>query len=448
MVDKRRTYMRKYALVALLALICVTVNAWAGTENVLWNFISAPKGFNSASSVISDAAGNLYGTTQLGGLHGFGTVFKLTPQTDGRWTETVVYSFPGGGSGNSPVAGLVMDAAGNLYGTTSYGGSLQGNCQSGGCGTVFELMPLADGSWEYKRLHAFQFDDGSTPESHLVFDPSGNLFGTTLGGGYFSSGTVFELSPGAKGEWKEAVLWSFQQAGEPRAGLIFDGDGNLYGTTTEGPNGADSGTVFKLSPGAGGKWTETVLYNFCGQSHCADGAFPVSGLIFDQAGNLYGTTAAGGTSKGGGDGVVFELAPGAGGSWRERVLFTFHGGKEGWAPFGGVVFDTAGNLYGTTIWGGDGGSACQQDGFGCGTVFELTPTSDGWTESIVHAFRAGGDGDGPIASLIIDEAEISTEQPRLPGSRPASTVAGRCLSSALLRAAGAKRCTIFGPPME
>jgi uncharacterized repeat protein (TIGR03803 family) len=397
----------KTALVAMLLWICLAASAWASAEKVLWDFIGNPRG-TSPSSLISDGAGNLYGTSQGGGLYSQGTIFKLTPQAGGGWTETVLHNFPGGERGSTPLAALVMDAAGNLYGTTSQGGYLQNNCSPGGCGTVFELSPGADGKWLYEVLHAFQSTDGAVPRTPLTLDASGSLFGTTPFGGTCGDsgcGIVFKLAPSTGGKWNETVLYNFPcisgctETGVPASDVIFDSAGNLYGTTDEDASGP--GAVFELKPGSNG-WTESVLHYFCTQPHCADGDFPRGGLIFDQAGNLYGTTAAGGTKAvGGGDGVVFELTPGKGGDWSETVLFTFHGGKEGFAPFSGVVFDAKGNLYGTTIWGGEGGGLCRgNNGFGCGTVFKLTPSAGLWTESIVHDFRAGRDGIIPSGVLL------------------------------------------------
>lgn len=371
----------------------MTVGSWA-TEKILHNFVPAPDGANSASSLISDGSGNLYGTTQFGGYYSLGTVFKLTPKSGGGWTETVLYDFRGGALGSYPAAGLVMDSAGNLYGTTSSGGYLSGNCPQEGCGTVFELAPDADGKWSYKILHAFQSSDGGFPRTSLILDSTGDLFGTTPYAGSGGGGTVFELTPDAGGKWTENVLYSFSgNLGAPSA-VIFDSAGNLYGTTINCCGGG--GAVFELSPSSSGSWTENVLYTFCAQPHCADGDEP-SGVIFDQAGNLYGVTFIGGTKNN--DGVAFELSPGAGGVWTESVLYRFQGGKDGLAPLGSLVFDSAGNLYGSTFAGGEG-RLCE---YGCGAVFELTKSSGGsWSESVLHSFRAGRDGLAPSASLISD----------------------------------------------
>jgi uncharacterized repeat protein (TIGR03803 family) len=402
----------KTVLVAMLLSITI-VSARASTEKVLWNFVSDPKGANP-SSLIADAGGNLYGTTTNGGLHSEGTVFKLVPRSGGGWTETVLYSFSKGAGGYAPLGGVIMDAGGNLYGTASTGGSEEKDCQAlGGCGTVFELTPGTDDTWSYKVLHTFQFLNGMYPSTPLVLDASGNLFGTTPDGGScsrggYGCGTVFEVAPVAGGRWKETVLYSFpcvtgcSETGVPSSGLILDATGNLYGTTYS--DGESPGAVFELSPVSNGNWKESVLYYFCSRAHCADGDFPRGGLIFDRSGSLYGTTANGGTQEGEGDGVVFKLTQGAHGSWEETVLFTFHGGNEGFAPFSGVVFGAEGNLYGTTIWGGKGGAVCRNnDGFGCGIVFELTPSSTGWTESILHDFTGARDGIGPNG-LILDNS--------------------------------------------
>ena len=395
------------ALKVTLTSIILIANSWAATEHVLWNFVGNPEGETPLSSLIADSAENLYGTTQYGGLHNEGTVFELTPQPNGGWSETVLYSFPGGESGSYPTAGLVLDAAGNLYGTTSFGGSTEGNCKAnGGCGTVFELSPAGDGTWQYKLLHAFQYSDGDYPTTPLILDTAGNLYGTTFSGGA-CCGAVFEVSRDAKGAWSENVLYSFPcengclQGGNPSSKLIFDGAGNLYGTTEGGYYG--QGAVFELSPNSNGQWTETTLYSFCSDHpSCPDGAFPRGGLIFDQAGSLYGTALEGGTGADGGYGVVFKLTPSSGGTWSESVLFMFPGGNGGLGPSGGVVFDAQGNLYGTTVLGGNGPLCEKQDGYGCGIVFELSPSARGWRETVVHSFKAGSDGGGPGPGVVID----------------------------------------------
>ena len=305
------------------------------------------------TSLIFDAAGNLYGTTHHGGVSGQGTVFELTPTGGGGWTEKVLYNFGKGTDGAAPEAGLIFDAAGNLYGTTTFGVSHDRY------GTVFELSPTAGGNWTEKVLHSFGSGaDGTYPMAGLVFDTSGNLYGTcSQGGAYGGWGIVFQLTPQAGGGWGEQVLHNFSDYSDgstPYAGLIIDVSGNLYGTTSSGGDYYE-GTVFELSHTAGGGWTHQVLHSF----NYTDGGTPQAGLTFDAAGNLYGT-AGGGYY---GYGTVFELTPTAGGGWTEQVLHSFNG-TDGAGPQAGLIFDADGNLYGTTAGGGT---------YNDGTVFELTP---------------------------------------------------------------------------
>jgi len=373
---------------ATLAIVAVALFATdtpaVAQETVLFSFNSTD-GLNPVAGLIFDGAGNLYGTTLYGGANNYGAVFELTPSTGGRWKETVLHSFNlNGTDGYRPYGGLIFDGSGNLYGTTFYGGA-------NGEGTAYELTPMAGGRWKEKVLHSFAANgtDGYNPTASLIFDGVGNLYGTTFYGGANSSGTVFELKRAAGGSWKEKVLHNFTGAdGDfPFASLIFDGSGNLYGTTIEGGDSGD-GTVFELAPSTGGSWTETVLQNFSG----ADGDLPYAGLIFDGSGNLYGATLNGGTY---GNGTVFELTSSAGGIWTETVLHSFVGISDGSYPYGTLIFDTFGNLHGTTYYGG-----AHSDG----TVFELTPAGGGnWTETVQHSFaNTTKDGYYPQAGLILD----------------------------------------------
>ena len=320
------------------------------TESVLHTFENNDRdGDAPYGSLIFDAAGNLYGTTSSGGTHFKGVVFELT-HTAGNWNETVLYDFcsrQNCNDGGSATAGLVMDQAGNLYGTAQ---------------AVFKLSHGSDG-WKETVLHHFtRRRDGGGGESGLIFDASGNLYGVAEGGGDCSScGVVFEVMPTSGGGWKEVVLHRFDNNGKdgytPGGGaLMMDGSGSIYGTTETG--GCCGGTVFKLTPGSDGHWTETILYNF---KPGANGSFPTA-VVMDKARNLYGTTADGGTSSCQ-CGVVYKLAPGANGKWTYTVLHRFSG-IDGAIPTGNLILDDKGNLYGGTVLGGPVND---------GVVFEITP---------------------------------------------------------------------------
>ncbi len=376
---------RSIATLAIFtAILFVTSTRAAAQEQVLHSFANnGTDGLDPDGGAIFDAAGNLYGTTWAGGTYDGGTVYELTPAAGGGWTEKVLHSFNNNGTDAAyPAAGLIFDAAGNLYSTTAGGGAYRN-------GAVFELTPTAGGGWTEKVLYSFNGNGtgGDAPYSGLVFDAVGNLYGTTYYGGTYSGGTVFELSPQAGGGWTEKVLHSFgngTDASAPFSGLTFDTAGNLYGTSEIG--GADSaGTVYELSPQAGGGWTEKVLYSFANNG--TDGTVPRAGVIFDAAGNLYGTAFAGGAYK---LGALFELTPAGGGTWTEKVLHSFGNGTDGADPYAMLVFDTAGNLYGTTYQGGS---------YGGGTVFRFNAQG----EVLLHSF-SGADGSEPFAGLIFDAA--------------------------------------------
>lgn len=390
-------------------------------EQVLYSFVNAPDGDNPSADLVIDSSGNLYGTTFQGGTFGYGTVFKLTP-SNGQWTETVLYSFCQQGKycadGASPHSSLIFDTAGNLYGTTFQGG-IYGDTGGPaiGDGVVFELSPQSDGTWTETVLHSFgNGTDGIGPFAGLVFDNAGNLYGTTNRGGTGTAGpnclagsggcgTVFELSPGPSGQWTEKVLYNFCSQTDcadgygPFDALILDADGNLYGTTANGGTPTPSGgTAFELTPDENGQWTQTVLYVFQGGS--TDGSNPHAGLVQDKSGNLYGTTVFGDSDQGAGsanNGIVFELTREAGGQWTENVLHVFCSQlncDDGSASYAGLVFDKTGNLYGTTFNAG---------AFGCGVVFELTPGKNGtWTEEALYGFECGEDGAGPQNGVILD----------------------------------------------
>jgi uncharacterized repeat protein (TIGR03803 family) len=410
---------RAHSVIALLfavSLLPSNLSAAGPQEKVLYAFQGGTDGALANGNLVADKNGNLYGTTYRGGLtsglcepdEGCGVVFELKPpaKSGGAWTESVIYRF---GPYAHPAAGLALDSAGNLYGTTQAAGTSNN-------GTVFQLMAPAKsgGAWTENTLYNFAGgQDGASPVANLIFDDKGNLYGTTqFGGGgpctVFQQGngcgTVFELTrPTAPStSWTETILYSFIPANDyPVAGLIRDASGNLYGTT-EGDQSASFGTVFELSPptNSGDPWTQTTLYFFGSVEH--DGITPFGGVISDAQGNLYGTTNQGGvispvcTSRLG-CGTVFELArptdPAS--NWSEKTLYSFADGVDGALPYAGVVADKAGNLYGTTYYGGDRGN---------GIVFELQPPvmqGGPWTEAILHRFAGGSDGQGPDAPLLI-----------------------------------------------
>lgn len=414
----RNAPLANLAMLAFLSafFVCGTyAHAVNPQEKILYRFRGGTDGA-LPSGLVADKQGNLYGTTNEGGLEsgpcqaddGCGTVFELKPPSEpgGAWTESVIYDF---GPFAHPLAGVILDAAGNLYGTAPYAGTSDN-------GLVFELKPppTAEGPWSETTLYSFAGgEDGSTPVASLVFDSKGNLYGTTeFGGGgpcmVFQQGTgcgtVFELTRPAipDGPWLESVIYSFAPFNDyPMAALIFDSHGNLYGTTA-GDQSASFGSVFELVPPAppGGTWNETTLYLFGQSRH--DGITPYSGVIFDTRGNLYGTTNQGG-NRGAecstGCGTVFELAP-SGGGWTENILYSFSDGTDGAYPYAGVIADDVGNLYGTTFYGGTPSGYCGEIG-GCGTIFLLRPPSHGgaWMEVVLYRFLAGTDGEGPQASL-------------------------------------------------
>jgi uncharacterized repeat protein (TIGR03803 family) len=307
------------------------------TEKTVHNFIYTD-GHAPFTGVTFDAFGKLFGTANAGGAFNHGAVFELTPNANGSWGEKVLRNFNQEGDG--PHGALVLDSAGNVYGTTYSGGTY-------GLGSVFELTPKADGTWTEKVLHSFGNPmDGAYLEAGVILDAAGNIYGTTYGGGAHSEGTVFEITRDGTG-WTEKILYSFNSGtpdGQlPQGGVIFDSAGNLYGTTTQG--GMGWGTIFELTPGARGIWTEQILHSFSG----TDGAVPLAGLTIDADGSLYGTTVGGGPNF---IGTVFELQR-AGAGWTETVLHSFsNDGTDGYNPYAGVILDAAGNLYGTTTAGG------------------------------------------------------------------------------------------------
>lgn len=342
--------------------------AW--TEKAIHTF-HGKDGANPAAGLVMDTDGNLFGTTELGGANvcngypGCGTVFRLSPGANGKWTLTTLHSF-NGSDGFEPIASPILDRAGNIYGTTSVGGAFRR-------GIAFELTP-GKGKWVEKVLHNFgSKNDGVFPAAGLTLDASGNLYGTTENGGTdrtcghnVGCGIVFELLH-ANGKWTEKILHNFQFDGQdgfyPEARIILEQNGSLYGTTTEGGSFQYYGTVFELMPNHG-KWTEKIIHNF---ESFQDGQYP-NDLTADAAGKLYGTTRTGGPSS---VGTVFAMTQSQG-QWQKNILHSFQRIiTDGFYPDGGVILDSAGRLYGTTTLGGTHVSDCN-DACG-GIVFQITP---------------------------------------------------------------------------
>ncbi len=350
---------------------------------------------------------------------GCGVAFKLSPAatTGGKWTETILYAFKGGSDGGAPEANLIADATGALYGTTATGGS--GNC-SGGCGTVFKLTPprRENGPWIETVLHAFTGGaDGHAPLAGLIADATGALYGTTSHYPWFASclaqacGTVFKLAPPAAGgkDWTETVLHDFADGSDgtlPVGGLTMGRHGVLYGTAFLGGSrncfGFGCGIVFELSPPKPGStaWTESVIHVFAGGPSLGggmDGANPAAGLSVGPHGELYGTTYYGIGASGGsiGVGAVFTLSPPASSAvpWTEAVIYAFQGGKDGDYPTTAQLRITPRDvIYGTTPTGGQGSVNCGAGS--CGAVYELAPPSEPggrWVETVLHAFQGGSD---------------------------------------------------------
>jgi uncharacterized repeat protein (TIGR03803 family) len=332
-----------------------------------------------------DAGGNLYGAAEAAGGHGFGNIFKMTRRGD-NWILTPLYNFEGGSDGSDPFAKVVVGPDGALYGTTTTGGG-QGACecygQNSGCGTVFKLTPpqtICHSTlcpWTETVLHRFgSGSDGKCPRSSLTFDRSGNIYGTTNYGGASGWGIVYELSRSANG-WTETVIHDFNgsDGGAPRSEVTLDQFGNLYGTASQGGigcQGTGCGLVYELSHNGTG-WLETVLYEFGG----SDGQGPSGGVIFDNAGNLYGTTQGDGIFSG--SGTIFELSPFPG-VWTRTPLYVWNSSTSD--PEATLLTDSSGSLYGTTFEGGNNN---------LGSVFKLTKSSGNWRFDILHSF-SGGDG--------------------------------------------------------
>jgi hypothetical protein len=321
-------------------------------------------------------------------------------------TYKVLHTFGPLPDGALPTAGLVLDSSGNLYGTTMEGGTGPGCGSNSGCGIVFKLSPNQDGSWSESILFNFLGDSatGAFPGG-LIFDASGNLYGTTATGGPcddLGCGSVFKLTPTQDGTWTHTVLFDFPGLADgtfPTYGLTFDSAGNIYGSTNEGGT-RNCGTIYQLSPQQDGSWTHTVLYNFsC--NDLIDGSSPLGGLVLGAKGELYGTLLRGGAADGcfgQSCGKAFVVAQKSSGTWAYHTLYSFTGGSDGGVPETGLTLH-AGKLYGTTDLGGDLSCA---GGSGCGVLFDLSLSNGVGTEQVLHTFEAGADGAFPVASPAFD----------------------------------------------
>jgi uncharacterized repeat protein (TIGR03803 family) len=316
---RNRRFLCAVLTLSAAVLLCA-VSAPAATEKVLYVFTGPADGGYPNGDLVSDAAGNWYGTNNAATIS---VVFKLSPNGSGGWVSTAIHTFQGGTDGEESLGGVILDSSGNLYGTTAVGGQKFG----GGSGIVFELSPDGSGGWTEHILYSFLGGlDGDEPAGALVLDAAGNLYGTTLGGGVDNAGTAFELSPMPDGSWTKRTIFNFgsYRGAAPFCSLIIDSVGNLYGTT-EGTT-AGTSVVFELMPSASGHWTERVLHTFgVGQ----DGAAAFGRLVFDKAGNLYGGTYGGGLY---GYGTVFELMHAAPNNWKKKYCITSESLQQGKAP--------------------------------------------------------------------------------------------------------------------
>lgn len=364
-----------------VAVLCASA-AQAQTFKILHSFGAFGDGAQPISGLVADRQGNLYGQTSAGGggdafcgAGGCGTVFELTPNSDGTWSEAILHRFIGPDGAGASFEPPVFDSRGNLYGTTGNGGSHS-------LGTVFQLTPLGDGKWAFSSLYSFANGSDGWGPSGIVFH-NGMVYATaSWGGGQNDEGAVINLSQSSPNHWSELSLHDFNEYNDGwlPEGLVFDPSGNAYGTTFYGGPNQNLGTVYKMTQDpVSRRWTETIIHEF----ETLDGNNPSAPLVFDSSGNLYSTTIGGGR-RGGGN--VFELMPNSDGTWSFKTIYSFYPGELSYA---GVAFDQQGNLYAITE--------------GSGRVYKLTPSSGEWTATILHQFN-GSDGAYPFASVILDSA--------------------------------------------
>jgi uncharacterized repeat protein (TIGR03803 family) len=385
--------MREQQTLPVFTLVCILFTALAlalvlaqpasaQTESVLYGFTTGDGAQSPGGSLTMDSAGNLYG---IAGSNQEGAAYELSPSAGGIYTLKVLHEFTSLSDG-IPAAGLIMDSAGNLYGTCLFGGTSY-------YGTVYELKKISNGTWRKEVLHNFGANDtdGHYPGATLTMDAAGNLYGTTQEGGLKNVGVVFKLTPYAGGGgWNETILTSlpYKQKlwNDLNFPLALDSAGNLYGVSDQGDDGP---YVFKLSPTRKGPWTLTTLYTF-GEDPGPGPADPWSGVVFDSAGNLYGVTAGGGTQ---GSGTVYQLSPSSGGAWTEKDLVDFPSScSPACIPEAAITVDSSGNIFGTASATGS-----------FGVAYEVSPNADGtWTFTILHSFAGGTDGAYPSSGAMLD----------------------------------------------
>jgi uncharacterized repeat protein (TIGR03803 family) len=409
----KRSHAFRICLMAFIvaALTFLTTRARAADrETVLHNFSGGADGA-TPTYLIRDSSGNLYGLAEGGGnmvcSGGCGVIFKMS-NSSGRWVETILYTFTGGDDGADP-SGIVMDSTGSIYGFSSGAeGSL-------GPGSAFKLSRATGGGWTFSLLYKFgtATNDGLYPAGAPVLDAAGNIYGSTRNGGSSTActagcGTVFELTPAVSGLWPETILHSFSGVPDgafPAGSMIFDGVGNLYGNTNAGGSNttacnAGCGAVYQVAPASGGSWTESILHSFNGS--LTDGIGPEGGIAIDATGNLYGTTYEGGRVHNSGCfgycGTVWEVSPVSGGGWSEKLLHSFNYTTDGGLPSVGVVLDSAGHVYGFTA---------TYPNTLAGTAYKLSEDHAGqWQITVLYALgTTNGDGKNPAGgSPVLDSA--------------------------------------------
>lgn len=401
-------------LLALFALaFALTISAHAQYTETL-NIANLP-GIYPGGTVTLDAAGNFYSTLTGGGTgqcypYGCGVVYEVPA---GTTSGNIIWDFSGTTDGGGPLTRLTPDGKGNLYGVGAFGGNMNA-CGGQGCGVVFELSPTSSGTWTETVLYAFNdIPDGSYPTGGVAFDSKGNLYGATRFNGPNSCacGIVYKLSPTSNGPWTETVLHAFSGAfdgNSPYGMVTVDAHGNVFGSTLTGGTvntvcTHGCGVIYRLAPTTAGTYNFSRLFAFNG----ADGGSPNGDLVIDKSGNIYGATNSGGKTSSLCPftycGTVFELVKQTNGGWKQIVLHDFTGGSDGATPRDGVTLDSSGNVFGSAGYGGE--QVCTGLGYppGCGTAFEISPSSTGWTFNAIYEFT-GGDGEIPNGNLVISKS--------------------------------------------